>query len=156
MKAIIAEYDRTFTSHSSDEVYFTLTKAARKFLVHCNTHDTGWGNLCNVPHAELESILRVRIDDQFETEENENEAQCPPNRPWTTRELRLASSFILSKIRRRVLDATGGLSCSAGLANNYMLAKIAGGPHVVEIFHDVLFMKVNKFGCLPSILLSGH
>lgn len=46
-----------------------------------------------------------------------------PGRPPNTAELK-AIEGIVSQLRARVFDATGGLTCSAGIAPNHILAKI--------------------------------
>ena len=65
-------------------------------------------------------------------------------------------------MRQKVFEATGGLTCSAGLANNFMLSKIASdlnkpngqcivGPTNKEILNFLRPMKVRKIGGIGRV-----
>ena len=54
---------------------------------------------------------------------SETHEHMQPGRPPNTAELE-AIEGVVSQLRTRVFDATGGLTCSAGIAPNHLLAKI--------------------------------
>lgn len=122
MKAVIREYDEDFSSHSCDEVYLDLTPAACRLLIYCqHKHDQSI-DILNLDAMQM--VLDRAVEEDFEGEI----LPIPPCFLENTsiKVLRLASRAVLGKIRRRVKVATGGLTCSAGIGNNFMLAKIAG------------------------------
>jgi DNA polymerase kappa len=47
---------------------------------------------------------------------------------------REVAEAMLHEIRSKVVTATGGLTCSAGLANNFLLAKICAGLLLLSYF----------------------
>lgn len=115
IRNIISEYDTNFTSHSLDEVYFSLEAVAMKFLRYCSVSVSTdeWES------PEPDSYMTSRIDHNWE--------QVPqPTTEKTKISLRLlrsAAVLILDKIRRRVRMATGGLTCSAGTSSNTLASK---------------------------------
>ena len=108
MCAVIADYDAWYRSGSLDEVYFDLTLAADFFLRY-----SGGTNMTET------------INTQWEKEYLHRSSQGVVCGEHPTDLMRTAACLILSKIRRRISEATHGLTCSAGLANNFLLAKIA-------------------------------
>jgi nucleotidyltransferase/DNA polymerase involved in DNA repair len=120
MKAVIRDYDEDFSSHSCDEVYLDLTPAACRLLLYCQDHQSV--DILNLD--AMQTVLERVVEEDFER-------QILPSVPCflentSIKVLRIASRAVLGKIRRRVKAATGGLTCSAGIGNNFMLAKIAG------------------------------
>jgi DNA polymerase kappa len=147
IKGIIREYDPNFTSHSLDEVYMDLTNAAYERIKRIqNTGILSPNSSCSVGCA-VESILESGSGsssssssflesgsksgsssssgsgcDPFVGPMKELESNC--ERSITVIELREAACVVLQEIRERVRTETGGLTCSAGIANNFQLAKI--------------------------------
>ena len=80
--------------------------------------------------------------------------------------LRVASK-IVTDMRRRVFEATGGLTCSAGLAPNFMLAKIASdrnkpngqlevdASHVLDFVHPLPIRKIPGIGRVTEKILQA-
>ena len=136
IRSIIREYDPFFSSHSLDEVYLDLTDAAMervqypyksKVLFDSSKYP---GSACMnskessvTTHVSAEQNLSLNSDTGNYTEEkhfskDKNEVVISISR------LRVAACEVLEEIRQRVAKDTGGLTCSAGIANNFLLAKI--------------------------------
>lgn len=96
IRAVINEYDPDYHSHSLDEVYMDLTEAAQARVKLQSSVSSSKGLDEIVAHQDFISI---------ET-------------------LRAAAVDVLQEIRSRIFQVTNGLTCSAGIANNFFLAKI--------------------------------
>ena len=115
VKAIIREFDPQLRSFSLDEVYFDLAPAARRRYaeLHGASHNQGEG---------LGQGLGQQDEDEDDSDDQllaVEQADGP-----SIESLRAIAALLLQEIRRRITAATGGLTCSAGLANNFLLAKI--------------------------------
>jgi DNA polymerase kappa len=152
IRSIIKEYDPYFTSHSLDEVYMDLTAAAIKRVENLNSYDSGVSvpssssSSSSSNATTLDDSLQPYGDDTNDgnnlddSDANNNTVgttstaikisppvKTPSNTSKTTIPiftLRKAACEILQEIRKRVKETTGGLTCSAGIANNFFLAKI--------------------------------
>lgn len=116
IRSVIGEYDRSFSSYSLDEVYFDLTEAARE-RVNTGGHNAEEVSPHRAPAAECDDMV-VLVP---------SEAQGKPYHPLPLHdicELRRVACGILEEIRVRISTLTGGLTASAGIANNFFLAKI--------------------------------
>jgi DNA polymerase kappa len=147
IKGIIREYDPNFTSHSLDEVYMDLTNAAYERIK--NTHITGILS----PSSSSSAGCAVDSTLESEPTSCSSSSSIPESRSKsgsssssgsgcdplvgtmkefendgkgsiTVIQLREAACAVLQEIRERVRTETGGLTCSAGIANNFQLAKI--------------------------------
>eukprot|EP01032_Pedospumella_encystans_P020263 gene20263-23022_t len=117
VKDIIGEYDPDFSSHSLDEVYFDLTNAATDvWLIRRD------GNKGTDQNSRTEDIDKQR--DEQQTSTLHSGLESVPDIDIDIFVLRAIAVEILQEIRRRITEVTGGLTCSAGLANNHYLAKI--------------------------------
>jgi DNA polymerase kappa len=146
IKDIIGEYDPQFTSHSLDEVYFDLTDAAKAVwcgrngfqpplvlagvshdsenTTHCATAaaisedsgEAGQGEKPPTPTTYVISSYPLDLHRAF--------AEVPTEERPTIARLRSIASELLQEIRSRITVVTKGLTCSAGIANNFYLAKI--------------------------------
>ena len=106
IKTIIGEYDPNFYSHSLDEVYFDLSSAAIRRTQESEPEVAG---------VSYTLGKRMRsTSERIEESESRN----------STASLRRHAYSILEEIRKRISHITGGLTCSAGMANNFFLAKI--------------------------------
>lgn len=94
IRNVIEQYDPKYHSGSLDEVYFDITNAAKERIK--NSKDTSNNNT-----------------DEKNSEDNDN-----------TDELWSVAHTLVEEIRARITKETRGLTCSAGIANNSMLAKI--------------------------------
>lgn len=92
-------------------------------------------------------------DDQDEEQDNFDEISR-----FSSQTVLSAASKIVQEMREKVKEATGGLTCSAGLASNFMLAKIASdankpnGQLVVGPSHEDVLSFVHK---LPTRKIPG-
>ena len=98
IRQIIAEYDANYESHSLDEVYFDLTAYVQSKLT--STANTTASSSSTLPSA------------------------CDGSASTSIADRRRVAAETLNEIRMRITHDTGGLTCSAGLANNCRLAKI--------------------------------
>ena len=115
IRGVIGEYDPSFSSHSLDEVYFDLTEAARKRI-----STVGGGN-----NTEEVRALVAECDSIVGMAPSEAQDNPPPPPPLhDIYELRRVACGIVEEIRVRISTLTGGLTASAGIANNFFLAKI--------------------------------
>jgi DNA polymerase kappa len=115
IRSVIGEYDPSFSSYSLDEVYFDLTEAARE-RVNRGGHNIEKVSPDRAPAAECDGMVVLAP----------SEAQGKPH-PLPLHdicELRQVACGILEEIRDRISTLTGGLTASAGIANNFFLAKI--------------------------------
>lgn len=81
--------------------------------------------------------------------------------------LRIMACDLLQEIRARVKEATGGLTCSAGIANNFMLAKVCADCNkpdgqyelpatrsaVIEFVHRLPTRKIGGIGKVTEKML---
>jgi DNA polymerase kappa len=115
IRSVIGEYNRSFSSYSLDEVYFDLTEAARE-RVSRGGHHVEEVSPDGAPAAECDVMIVLAP----------SEAQGKPH-PLPLHdicELRQVACGILEEIRDRISTLTGGLTASAGITNNFFLAKI--------------------------------
>ena len=148
IRGIIGEYDPHFRSHSLDEVYFDLTNAAKERSISVNSN------------SEPLTLLKKRSREDIDFRDTESAAD-------NIIDLRKHSFSILQEIRRRIKDATGGLTCSAGIANNFFLAKICADKNkpdgqfelppsrsaVMEFMEDLPTRKVGGIGKVSEKIL---
>lgn len=141
VKSIIREYDPNFTSHSLDEVYMDLTDAAYQRIK--NTRSNGNHSpssshtACRGVEPSLESSSSssssvLESGSGSGSSSSSGSVHGPTGGTMedngkvsiSTVELREAACAVLQEMRERVRTETGGLTCSAGIANNFQLAKI--------------------------------
>lgn len=111
MKEIIEQYDPHYRSWSLDEVYFDLTDASMQKYYEING---GTGQVDRESSKEIEEE-----DDQMQHSSPMESTGKP-----SIFDLRSIAAQLLQDIRKKITEVTNGLTCSAGIANNFMLAKI--------------------------------
>mmetsp|Transcript_20594 Transcript_20594/g.35006 ORF Transcript_20594/g.35006 Transcript_20594/m.35006 type:complete len:830 (-) Transcript_20594:44-2533(-) len=148
---IIAQYDPNYSAYSLDEVYFDLTDAAIAIATrsYSNSIPTDMPEDQNVSSSSSSSggsncsnslDMDCSIDPQSDTLNSSSGTGTRSNylmncstaeqdssireHQYSILELRKIAAQLLHQIRRRICQATGGLTCSAGMANNFLLAKI--------------------------------
>lgn len=164
---LLREYDPTLKSYSLDEAYLNLGPYLALHLRHPDwDHDEIKNALVqSVPEdrdarsefstEDSDERIRQQITQNDDADEILAEKSFPS--VWDDRanadsiselmmfpdeECLAAASALLEKIRQRVYERTGGLTCSAGMAPNFMLAKIASdfnkpnGQYVVPSDQD--------------------
>lgn len=104
-KEVIREYDPHFKSHSLDEFFVDLTS-------YCQQHIT---------RRKVADIATYVLDNNV-SNYNGNQDQYNYDH---LKEIRVFAESVVHEIRDKIQIATRGLTCSAGIANNFMLAKIS-------------------------------
>lgn len=159
VRGVLAEFDPSLRAYSLDEAYLDLAP----YLAYRLTK--GWG------HDRIkEALVNDRASkDEDETEtaaetdhDNEND-DCVSQSHEVLNQFRASicleeAGRIIDDMRERVCIATGGLTCSAGLAPNFMLAKIASdrnkpnGSCLVPSDHECVLAFLHP---LPTRKVSG-
>lgn len=175
VRKVLAEYDPNLRAYSLDEAYMDLGPYLALRLT------KGWD------HDRIREALTASVSSETDENENERSGQvegCELDQEdgaatWNRSQLILASfkpseclqatSEIVKEIRQRVCDETGGLTCSAGVAPNFMLAKIAsdrnkpngqlliGSDHeaVVDFLYPLATRKVSGIGRVTEKTLNA-
>lgn len=130
-RAIFREYDAQMRSYSLDEAYLDLTRyvARRERL---GSHAL----------ARDDVIADGAGGERGGEGEGEGDGESggePADAACIARRFALAES-VVQEIRARVCDATGGLTVSAGLAPNFLLAKVCADQRKPN----------GQYGCQPS------
>lgn len=164
VRSVLGEYDPKMRAYSLDEAYLDLEPYLSLRL--------GRGLKHEEVVAALSAAEQSTIDEEEEDEdiEGENDGDSKPSAENEDASLDYlspdaalkATTTIVDEMRQKVFEATGGLTCSAGLANNFMLSKIASdlhkpngqcivGPTNKEILNFLRPMKVRKIGGIGRV-----
>lgn len=158
---VIRCYDPNYSSHTLDEVYFDLTKAA--LAVWRNRNKRG-PQLCD----DSNSVSDVTADGTHDNLECQSRHTTELPEP-STLELRSIAVVLLQEIRQRISTVTEGLTCSAGMANNFFLAKICADVNkpdgqyelpptrqaVIDFVADLPTRKVGGIGKVTERMLDN-
>ena len=149
VRAVLAQYDPKMRAYSLDECYMDigpyLSLRIGKGLEHeevvaalaqADRKAEAEGEDGNGVASSLKPAARSRNNNAANKEDEESDDDCDDNNNKATHpstdigelspEAALkAAADIVDEMRKKVTKATGGLTCSAGLASNFMLAKIA-------------------------------
>lgn len=159
-RAIFREYDAHMRSFSLDEAFLDLTRYVRSRAL-LGSHDAARRALSvcgpTEPHVGPGAAEEVRGDGRGE---DSPRAGCAsPSAACASRvELLELAEAVVAELRARVRDATGGLTCSAGLAPNFFLAKVAAdqrkpdGQFCVPASRDAIFAFLRP---LPTRKVGG-
>ena len=166
VRSVLAEYDPKMRAYSLDEAYLDLEPYLALRI----------GK--KLSHEEVVALLTkaeqtTSNDDEEEQDEDEVEGDNIDAKPAAKDEdaslehlspdfVLKATAAIVDEMRKKVTKATGGLTCSAGLANNFMLSKIASdlnkpngqcivGPSNKEVLAFIRPMKVRKVGGIGRV-----
>ncbi len=151
VKEVIREYDpHNMKSYSLDEVYLDIGPYLALFLQHrdynheqiCDllmrgSNADGNGNKCN-DHASVDSAMGYL--------QSQSPLVCLN-----------AVDQVIQRLRRHVQKATGGLTCSAGVARTHSIAKIASdknkpnGQLVVDPANTVQFVRQLPVRKIPGV-----
>lgn len=103
VRAVLEEYDPNLSMYSLDEAYMDIGPYLKILLSSrgCKSHDA------------IRSMLLDEVNQRKEDDAHNN-----------AESFHTAAQQLLNSIRQRVKNATG-LTCSAGLASNFLLAKVA-------------------------------
>jgi len=128
IRSIIGDYDPHFHSHSLDEVYFDLTNAAINKHNQLNNNSVSIEFIHENAKSNEESNKTCTVEQpQKRRRSNSTDKHLPMtfnHHNISIGTLREHAWEILMEIRLRITEVTGGLTCSAGIANNFFLAKI--------------------------------
>ena len=168
VRSVLAEYDPKMRAYSLDEAYLDLEPylALRvgKGLSHKEV-------VALLTKAEQNAVNKDEEDEDMDVyvDEKDNSDSKPvanaedPSLDHLNPDVVLkATASIVEEMRKKVTKATGGLTCSAGLANNFMLSKIASdlnkpngqcivGPTNKEVLDFIRPMKVRKVGGIGRV-----
>ncbi|KAL3797709.1 hypothetical protein HJC23_000254 [Cyclotella cryptica] len=152
VRRILQEYDPRLRMYSLDEAYMDIGPYLNVLL----------SSSRGVEHEVIVRELLTRTKSIEEEEESGGRSNVDPDRYHE------AAQNLLRSIRQRVKDVSG-LSCSAGLASNFLLAKVASdihkpngqhfvGPteHEIQTFlHPLPCRKINGIGRVMEKTLRG-
>lgn len=115
------EFDPQLKAYSLDEAYLDLGPYLALYLQQTKEEkgDTKAVSLCDWNHEAIVTKLKER------QEAIPSREYGPVLRTVSNHTCKLALELIVRFMRSRVEEATGGLTCSAGMAPNFSLAKIA-------------------------------
>lgn len=165
VRSVLAEYDPKMRAYSLDEAYLDLEPYLALRI--------GKG----LNHEEVVALLtkaeQTTSNDDEEENQDEDEDDNIDSKPAAKDEdasldhlspddVLKVTAAIVDEMRKKVTKATGGLTCSAGLANNFMLSKIASdlnkpngqcivGPTNKEVLDFIRPMKVRKVGGIGRV-----
>lgn len=151
VKAILEEYDPKLKMYSLDEAYMDIMPYLEVKM-----------NDDSMAHEAITKHLNNT------TSTNNSKAQLPLHEAFSESTVHTNVQNLLSSIRQRVKDITG-LSCSAGIASNFLLAKIASdinkpnGQHFVgpteqqirDFVQPLPIRKINGIGRVMEKTLYG-
>lgn len=142
VRQALSEFDPNLTAYSLDDVFLDVGPYLLQSMIH-----PGWthsqiaktlapiSNLSTSVDSDGTTKCHNTADLQFEREypvtddccgDDESKLNCPQRLLDFSADQCLArATEIMSDMRQRVYLITGGLTCSAGLAPNFLLAKIA-------------------------------
>lgn len=173
VRQVLAEYDPQLRAYSLDEAYLDLGPYASLYL-----DNPEW------THEQIRDALKekVRVSDEKSTVAAAASAvgstdEQPPQDTmedddlsrFPSRTVLTCVSKVVNEMRQKVKEATGGLTCSAGLASNFMLAKIASdfnkpdglkvvGPaheDVLDFVHQLPTRKIPGIGRVTDKMLQA-
>ena len=137
IREIIAEYDPHYESFSLDEVYFNLSSyvlnkinGVGSTMITTSTTSAVTNASTATPNHNAHTYVNEYDDSNTTSREKENinhNHHISSSDSISLSHQRRVAAEVLQEIRRRICDVTGGLTSSAGLASNFMLAKICAG-----------------------------
>jgi len=191
MKQVLSQFDPNLAAYSLDEVYLDLGPYIACSLTHPNwTHEQISAALVRQHGTEPTTTSEGRDEEAIKeegahTESNDKETGIykQPSDETTTdssEALTVLLTFtpavclartdeVVADMRNRVRSVTGGLTCSAGVAPNFLLAKIASDRNkpngqlivasdhekVTEFLHPLPIRKVSGIGRVTEKILNG-
>jgi DNA polymerase kappa len=130
VKNILLQYDSQLHSMSLDEFYVDLTS-------YCEVNFTKWKNNNN---DKLEESYKQYANHQLNSRFDRH-----------IFDLHCMASDVVSSIRHDVFIQTKGLTCSAGIATNFQLAKIAADVNKPNGQYQIQPSKIHIFNFLDTL-----
>lgn len=162
VRAILEEYDPNLSMHSLDEAFMDIGPYLEIQLSELGK---------DMSHEDIQKQLLGKSHKSHSCETSENVELKQPKMihefiPHDT--IHNAAKALLNSIRQKVKEKTG-LTCSAGLCNNFLLAKIASdfnkpngqyfvGPSeqdILEFINPLTIRKVSGIGRVMEKMLRG-
>jgi len=141
VRQVLAQYDPGLKAYSLDEAYLDIGPYVSLYLKGMS-HEQIQNELQDLNANYREDVDRILFGTE---EENPEKLEADDINSFPPEVVLEVAAKIVQAMRIEVCEATGGLTCSAGVASNFMLAKIASdinkpnGQCVVGPFHhDVL------------------
>jgi len=142
VRQVLAEYDPNLRAYSLDEVYMNLAPYLSGKLAHPDwNHERIQLSLQQSEQEIQAECLTEDLDKEFDSRID----KCMEILlSFPSSACAQAAEEVVREMRARVEHATGGLTCSAGMAPNFMLAKIASdfnkpnGQYFVAPSHDAI------------------
>jgi len=187
VRRVLAEYDPNLRAYSLDEVYMDLRRYLRQKLRHPDwDHDqisrrlsssspSSWG--INVLEGQQEQqgeegdrgVVDAETVENGDPDESENSDADDVFEMLQEAEILQATDALVREMRSRVCEATGGLTCSAGVASTFTVAKIASDHNkpnglcvvtpdshgVLSFLHPLPTRKVGGIGRVTEKMLKA-
>jgi DNA polymerase kappa len=172
VRYVLNEYDANLTAYSLDEAYLDLAPYLLCSLVNETwTHEQISNHLLSKDDEALAADINrsgPNVNSEFgEKDENSLDACYDRLLQFSPTECLFRAEAIVSDMRSRVRTITGGLTCSAGLAPNFMLAKIASDMNkpngqllipndhesIIRFLHPLSTRKVSGIGRVTEKIL---
>lgn len=134
VRSVLAEYDPHLRAYSLDEAFMNLGPYLAYHLIHPDwSHEQVSKALLEgqlqddviVKRSDGESFYNVPDDFCLHSDSESKSPFLETLNHYSNQVCLEKAGKILVDMRQRVCDRTGGLTCSAGLAPNFMMAKIA-------------------------------
>ena len=186
MRRVLSRFDPNQNAYSLDEVYMDLGPYLACSLTHPEwSHEQIAAALTQQQQQQGKGKTTTENDERengkdAEAGEGENDALPHEETLDSAESLQVLLSFppahciarvdaIVADMRERVRSATGGLTCSAGVAPNFLLAKIASDRNkpngqlivssehekVTEFLHPLPIRKVSGIGRVTEKILNA-
>lgn len=150
VRQVLAEYDPNLRAYSLDEVYMNLAPYLSGKLAHPHWNHERIQLSLQQSEQEEDAMLNQKVQAECLTEDLDKEFDSRNSQSmesllsFPSSTCAQAAEEVVREMRARVEHATGGLTCSAGIAPNFMLAKIASdynkpnGQYFVSPSHDAI------------------
>ena len=158
VREVLEEYDPNLNMYSLDEAYMDLGPYLEILMDGDGTDQ--------LSHEEIQKHIQHRNSSKAGQKQSANKQQLHENHAISS--IHAASKALLNSIRQKVKLVTG-LTCSAGLASNFLLAKIASdikkpngqyfvGPseqNILDFIQPLSIRKVSGIGRVTEKILKG-
>ena len=166
VRSVLAEYDPKMRAYSLDEAYLDLEPYLALRVGKGLSHEEVVALLTKAEQNAVNNDEEDEDEDMDGKDESDSKPVANDEDPsldhLSPDAVLKVTAAIVEEMRKKVTKATGGLTCSAGLANNFMLSKIASdlnkpngqcivGPTNKEVLEFIRPMKVRKVGGIGRV-----
>ena len=154
---VLRQYDPHLKSYSLDEAYLDIGTYLVLYLQLSKQY---------TDHDKLHQVIQTSVKQQQEQPTNTNNYMNILMLEYSSTQCQQAAIEIVHHLRSKVQEATGGLTCSAGVAPNVGLAKIASDQNkpngqlfveptcVQAFFHPLAIRKIPGIGRVTEKMLN--